>query len=65
VEAIVQKGHRLPLGALIGLFISNQAFDLVSEEAADRRLTTRSKNPRLPEYLPTEAYGYVLLLFIS
>jgi len=35
VEAIVQKGHRLPLGAFIGLFISHQAFDLMCEEAAD------------------------------
>jgi hypothetical protein len=35
VEAILQKGHRLPLGALISLFISHQAFDLVSEQAAD------------------------------
>jgi hypothetical protein len=35
VEAIVQKGHRLPLGAFISLFISHQAFDLVSEQAAD------------------------------
>jgi hypothetical protein len=35
METIVQKSHRLPLGAFIGLFISHQAFDLVSEEAAD------------------------------
>src|SRR3954468_13952389 len=62
-ESSFQKCHCLSLGSFIRLFVSHEAFDLVSEEAADRCLTTGSENLGLLECLFTQLM--VSFLFAS
>jgi hypothetical protein len=60
-EALVEKRQGLPLGTLIGFFLSNEEFDLMGKKAADGGFTAGGEDLGLPENLAAEANGYVLL----
>jgi hypothetical protein len=60
-ETLIEKRQGLPLGTLIGFFLSYEKFDLMGQKTADGGLTASSEDFRLPEHVAAEANGYVLL----
>jgi hypothetical protein len=64
-KTALEKNCSLPLSTFICFIFADQGLDLVGEQTADRSLPTGRQNFGLPQHLPIETYGYVLLVAIA
>jgi hypothetical protein len=65
MKAFVKKRPSLSLGSFVCFLVTNEEFDLLGKETADRRFPTGGQNLGLLEDLPTQAYRDVLFSVIS
>jgi hypothetical protein len=60
MKPLIEQGHGLSLGALVGFFLPHEDFNLLGNETADGGSAARGEDFDLLKRLPGQAYCHVL-----